>query len=665
MKRVDSHQDAASLLLGMSAGAPSAPDGAHHDEAELPIAIASAVVTAPNVGDGVPGDGWSEARGRGGANEPVCTPAAVAAALMSALPLPPGEPPGPTPGAGPPDRGLEHAWSNKQRRMQVSALPRKEWSAEEDALIRNGVEQLGCRWRVIAAQLPGRSDDAVRNRWSRLQESLRGSGEGLGPAGGSRRVSKEGVNGGEDSPRGGAGDDANGGTPLGGATNGGGGLASSLGNSGQLKAGSEANGNGAEKGEEAAGGDGSGSAAAAGRGKAASGGRGGGDSSSGGAAGGIPKPSRSSGSKSRAARVSGEDGAGKKERTSWTRAEDDIIVRGVAELGHKWYEIARRLPGRTDHAIRNRWSRLQSIMGLQESLNVDATQRVLPPGMAQPPPLSHQHSSGSNHGGGVRGAADGLAGPSTIDYARVPAARLSSAGGAPIASPLLRAAQIPPPLPGGGVAPSGQPPPSCLPSPSCSSLPPPPPPPNPPPCADSSGGGSGGTRKSVTSSCPCSATATSASVQTPLSIAALANVEWPDRGGGVASSQLTSTLPPRVSADTSRTSAYTSAGSEGSGSDGQVRSSPDAELQSGTAELLLLQSGGSLSGSAGTLSGSGTSICGSGGSVSCHPSPQISAANDRSVGSVPEIQDGTMGGGGCDTAAELLMLNKRPRVNDA
>jgi hypothetical protein len=63
--------------------------------------------------------------------------------------------------------------STKNRRMQVSALPRKEWSAEEDALIRSGVEKLGCRWRVIAAQLPGRSDDAVRNRWSRLQESLR------------------------------------------------------------------------------------------------------------------------------------------------------------------------------------------------------------------------------------------------------------------------------------------------------------------------------------------------------------------------------------------------------------------------------------------------------------------------------------------------------------
>merc|ERR1712046_519982 len=62
----------------------------------------------------------------------------------------------------------------------------------------------------------------------------------------------------------------------------------------------------------------------------------------------------------------------KKERTSWTRAEDDVIVQGVAELGHKWYEIARRLPGRTDHAIRNRWSRLQSIIGLHESLEGDS-----------------------------------------------------------------------------------------------------------------------------------------------------------------------------------------------------------------------------------------------------------------------------------------------------
>eukprot|EP00966_Prymnesium_polylepis_P278905 6443261-Prymnesium_polylepis.2 len=60
--------------------------------------------------------------------------------------------------------------SGSDRRSQVAALPRKEWNEAEDALIKDGVERLGCRWRVIAAMLPGRSDDAVRNRWSRLQD---------------------------------------------------------------------------------------------------------------------------------------------------------------------------------------------------------------------------------------------------------------------------------------------------------------------------------------------------------------------------------------------------------------------------------------------------------------------------------------------------------------
>ena len=57
---------------------------------------------------------------------------------------------------------------------RVASNPRKEWSSIEDELIRNGVAQLGYKWRVIAAQLPGRSDDAVRNRWSRLQEAMHG-----------------------------------------------------------------------------------------------------------------------------------------------------------------------------------------------------------------------------------------------------------------------------------------------------------------------------------------------------------------------------------------------------------------------------------------------------------------------------------------------------------
>ena len=41
----------------------------------------------------------------------------------------------------------------------------------EDQLIWRGVQQIGCKWRQIAAMLPGRSDDAVRNRYNRLKEA--------------------------------------------------------------------------------------------------------------------------------------------------------------------------------------------------------------------------------------------------------------------------------------------------------------------------------------------------------------------------------------------------------------------------------------------------------------------------------------------------------------
>eukprot|EP00964_Phaeocystis_antarctica_P113065 scaffold77139_cov61-Phaeocystis_antarctica.AAC.6 len=42
------------------------------------------------------------------------------------------------------------------------------WTAEEDETICDAVERLGQKWAPIAALLPGRSPNAVRNRFLRV-----------------------------------------------------------------------------------------------------------------------------------------------------------------------------------------------------------------------------------------------------------------------------------------------------------------------------------------------------------------------------------------------------------------------------------------------------------------------------------------------------------------
>ena len=142
---------------------------------------------------------------------------------------------------------------------------------------------MGFKWRVIAAMLPGRSDDAVRNRWNRLQEALRD------------------------------------GQPV-----------RLLGNPEKPKAGYKCSKCGQPKRNHVC----------------------------------TYQPGTPMAlevmANAQNRRAPGVD-PGDKLRISWSKHEDDTIRMFVSSVGPRWSAIAAELPGRTEHAVRNRWHRLQNL----------------------------------------------------------------------------------------------------------------------------------------------------------------------------------------------------------------------------------------------------------------------------------------------------------------